>query len=54
MTERGILICIHAGLFALQLLFASLAIVVDPKFATLAAPTGVAQAFFPNPFRSAP
>lgn len=52
MTERSILIGIHAGLFLLQITAAGLAIAVDPNFAALSPIIGGAQGYFPNPFKS--
>lgn len=50
MSERGALISLWAGLMILQILFASLAIIVDPKFAAMAPILGGFQAKIPDPW----
>jgi hypothetical protein len=51
MSEQGALICLHAGLMALQLTVATCAIMVDAKFATLAPIISVYQGKLPDPFK---
>lgn len=52
MSERVFLIGMHTLLILCQIATVGLAIGVDSKWAALAPPISIAQAFFPNPFRA--
>lgn len=54
MNERQLLIIVHAVLFVLQIGVAVAAIAIAPGFAAINATIGVAQAFFPNPWKVQP